>query len=194
MATTSKFDFGLINDQIKEHTDQIGDLRSNLAIIASGTDTHSSIIYKNQFVYANGILYQANTDISSGASISTNSRIANEIANKFLQIDNFEIVISGATFANYSSKVNGGSISIVKYGRVAIINFYGIQFSGSGDLFDITANPVLPLYQSEGCLVDSNGTTPLRIWLRTNGTAGSAGTTGIPQGSYSGSLVYITAN
>ena len=26
MATTSKFDFGLINDQIKEHTDQIGDL------------------------------------------------------------------------------------------------------------------------------------------------------------------------
>lgn len=28
MATTSKFDFGLINDQIKTHTDQIGDVKN----------------------------------------------------------------------------------------------------------------------------------------------------------------------
>ena len=43
MATTSKFDFGLINDQIKTHSDQIVNLQNATAYIVNGDTAPTSL-------------------------------------------------------------------------------------------------------------------------------------------------------
>ena len=112
MATTSKFDFGLINDQIKTHTDQI----VNLGTTYIETGSSASRAYEiDQYYMRENILYRVIRPIASGATFtSSNSKqVENGALNDLLSLRTFSATpATGVTITRFNGYIQANFVFI----------------------------------------------------------------------------------
>ena len=125
MATTSKFDFGLINDQIKAHVDQIANLQNGLAIIVDG-DTASVDVPIGGYAYVKNNIH----GLSEGLYKNTSSS-AFPISGGTADFTVFTKIPNGInnylpkTTSNYTYRFADG-VSVNAYSELNIGDVYSI--------------------------------------------------------------------
>ena len=183
--------FDAHNDSVDAFNQRLAKHEANMGIVETG-NAASQAIDAGEFVTWKGDLYTADSNISSGATLSASGGSKNLTPCSKGGFNLLNSNITNKTSVSYGINIphsSTGAISICRFGRIRILQFAEVDLSSDITLTNLADTDKTDI-EFDGVLCNYSSNKIARIWIRPN--SNSLGVA--PNDSsilYTGELVYI---